>query len=184
MNLSPVAHLSHNFLRVANFQTCRLFQQASFRLPVTVQAWNEFTNELVNLFDIKGDSPFQDLGDIAERSVQATLNAIAYDTSWAISSWIEQFLRSYVSGIQARAQFVGAHPTRLRNMAIYLAPLFRAHPTPPTMDNIDAAIKDAVRGELFLINGALCTVAEKFGDRLETVDEHILVEKRQDIVMV
>jgi len=181
--LPPIAHLAHNFLRVADFQHHQLFQRASFQLPQTVAAWNEFLDILVEQLAVTGDAPFLDLGDIVDRSVQATLNAIAYDTTWAIATWIEQFLRSYTSGAEARAQFVGAHPTRLISMTVYLAPLIRAHPTPPTLANIDAAIKDAVRGEIFAIYGVLLNVATKYADRLETVDEHIIKERRQDVVL-
>lgn len=177
MITSSSSILAHNWTRIVDFSTYRLVFDATLRCPITTNAWNDFITGALTTFAVDSPyTPLEALGDIARTSICAVLNAIAYDSQFSPMLFAEQFIRSYVSSSQRRAEFVGAHSTRLRRFLLLGHKSAAAGTITDTTCDLIAC--DVIRHELLTIIQLLSETADKL-NTIETIDEHIYEERHK-----
>ena len=163
--------LAHNWTRIVDFSTYRLVFDATLRSPITTNAWNDFITGALTTFNIESPfTPLEALGDIARTSICAVLNAVAYDGLFTPTHFAEQFIRSYVPSAQRRAEFIGAHQTRLRR---FLLLGHKSAAAGSITDSVcDLITHDVIRHELITISQLLLEISTNL-TTLETIDEDV-----------
>jgi hypothetical protein len=167
------SRLAHNFLRIIHFESRQLHFGASLSSPHTVSAWHKFADCVMNNLSITGD-PFDELGAILQVTIQATLNAVAYDTAFNLLAYSEQFIKSYVPSSIQRAQFIGAHLSRISR----LVTLARVLPPNSQSKTIDPYMGDVIKVELFAIEASLTSIASLVS--VELIDDEYYSSRRAE----
>ena len=177
--ITPANQLAHNIVRLMHWSDGGLIRNCAISCPRSVSAIMDFIKRPQKEYNVEDDGAFWGLGDIAQRSMQATLNMIAYDPGYNIVMWVDQYVDSYLSSPRERAQFIGAHvsrPYRLAQALHGLSVIGRV----PNFVQVDRAIADVARAEVIMVDTHFNAVVEAHKHvSFEVIDSQIKEERTE-----
>lgn len=184
--ITTAVQLAHNILRLSNFDYAErpLFNSYQAALtPITAKATYQFIAAIGTAFNIV-DASTDSLSEIFGLSVRAYLHARAYDQTYAFDSFTTQFIAAYAPTSYKRAQFIGAHPARVRAYTLYILSANLPAEHNITLPFIDTLIKRVISNELLAIDVAYTTISTPLR-AVEQIDVDILkLRHEHDVIAV